>query len=251
MRRSSTKPPAPAGGFAAIAAGAAIHHCRLSYRCCPTCGPSANPGARIRVVVALVFMVLSKVATVYVPVVYGRIVDALAPKDETAVFVVPVALIVAYGAIRDRLRRVRRNPRRPVRLGPAARRAAAGAAHLPPSARRQPALSPRPPDRRPVAGHRPRRAGHAVGAAPRRVQRRADGAGTGDGHRHHLAHVRLALRRRHLPRGGRLCRLHRRSGRPPRPLPPDHERHRQRRLHQVAGQPDQLRNGQVFRQRGA
>ena len=67
----------------------------------PYLWPVGNPGARIRVVVALVFMVLSKVATVYVPVIYGRIIDALAPKDAAAAaFVVPVALIVAYGAIR-------------------------------------------------------------------------------------------------------------------------------------------------------
>ncbi len=66
----------------------------------PYMWPTQNPGARFRVVVALLFMVLSKIATVYVPVVYGRIVDGLAPKDETQVFVVPIALIVAYGAIR-------------------------------------------------------------------------------------------------------------------------------------------------------
>jgi ATP-binding cassette, subfamily B, heavy metal transporter len=66
----------------------------------PYMWPAENPGAHIRVVTALVFMVLSKVATVYVPVVYGRIVDSLAPKDEAVVFVVPIALIVAYGAIR-------------------------------------------------------------------------------------------------------------------------------------------------------
>jgi ATP-binding cassette, subfamily B, heavy metal transporter len=66
----------------------------------PYMWPAGNLGARIRVAVALVFMVLSKVATVYVPMVYGRIVDALAPKDDAVVFVVPIALIVAYGAIR-------------------------------------------------------------------------------------------------------------------------------------------------------
>jgi ABC-type transport system involved in Fe-S cluster assembly fused permease/ATPase subunit len=66
----------------------------------PYMWPVGNPVARIRVVIALVFMVLSKVATVYVPVVYGRIVDSFAPKDETAVFVIPVALILAYGAFR-------------------------------------------------------------------------------------------------------------------------------------------------------
>ncbi len=67
----------------------------------PYLWPVGNPGARVRVVIALVFMLLSKVATVYVPVIYGRIVDHLAPKDAAATaFVVPVALIVAYGAIR-------------------------------------------------------------------------------------------------------------------------------------------------------
>jgi ABC-type transport system involved in Fe-S cluster assembly fused permease/ATPase subunit len=66
----------------------------------PYLWPVGNPGARIRVAVALVFMVLSKVAAVYVPVIYGRIVDSLAPKDAAAAFIVPVALILAYGAIR-------------------------------------------------------------------------------------------------------------------------------------------------------
>jgi ATP-binding cassette, subfamily B, heavy metal transporter len=66
----------------------------------PYLWPAGNPGARIRVAVALVFMVLSKVATVYVPVIYGRIIDSLAPKDASVVFVIPVALILAYGAIR-------------------------------------------------------------------------------------------------------------------------------------------------------
>jgi ATP-binding cassette subfamily B protein len=67
----------------------------------PYLWPVGNPGARIRVVVALNFMLLSKIATVYVPVIYGRIIDALAPKDAAAVaFIVPVALILAYGAVR-------------------------------------------------------------------------------------------------------------------------------------------------------
>ncbi len=67
----------------------------------PYLWPTGNPGARIRVVTATVFMVLSKIATVYVPVIYGRIIDSLAPNDIVpAAFVVPVALILAYGAIR-------------------------------------------------------------------------------------------------------------------------------------------------------
>jgi ATP-binding cassette, subfamily B, heavy metal transporter len=67
----------------------------------PYLWPAGNPGARAPVVVALLFMVLSKVATVYVPVIYGHIVDRLAPKDAAAAaFVIPTALILAYGAFR-------------------------------------------------------------------------------------------------------------------------------------------------------
>ena len=67
----------------------------------PYLWPAGNTGARIRVATALLFMLASKLATVYVPVIYGRIIDALAPKDAAATaFVVPLALILAYGAIR-------------------------------------------------------------------------------------------------------------------------------------------------------
>jgi ATP-binding cassette, subfamily B, heavy metal transporter len=65
----------------------------------PYLWPVGNPGARIRVMIALVFMILSKIATVYVPIIYGRIIDTMTPADLVA-FVVPVALILAYGAIR-------------------------------------------------------------------------------------------------------------------------------------------------------
>src|ERR1700744_805852 len=97
MRRSS-HPPAPADLPPSLRVERSTMQTIVSLL--PYMWPVGNLGARIRVVVALVFMVLSKVATVYVPVVYGRIVDALAPKDDTAVFVVPVALVLAYGAIR-------------------------------------------------------------------------------------------------------------------------------------------------------
>ena len=59
----------------------------------------------------------------------------------------------------------------------------AGAADLPASARAQPALPPRPPDRRPVARDRARHRRHPVGAAARGVQRRADAARDAAGHR--------------------------------------------------------------------
>jgi ATP-binding cassette subfamily B protein len=66
----------------------------------PYLWPQGNPGARVRVVVALVFMLMSKGAMVYVPVLYGRAVDALAPKDGTGAAFLPLALIVAYGLTR-------------------------------------------------------------------------------------------------------------------------------------------------------
>jgi ATP-binding cassette subfamily B protein len=44
-------------------------------------------------------MLLAKVATVYVPIVYGRVIDRLAPAHAAA-FILPLALIVAYGLLR-------------------------------------------------------------------------------------------------------------------------------------------------------
>ena len=48
----------------------------------------------------MALLVLAKLATVYVPVVYGRLVDALAPKDGGAILYVPLALVLAYGGLR-------------------------------------------------------------------------------------------------------------------------------------------------------
>jgi ATP-binding cassette, subfamily B, heavy metal transporter len=98
MRRSS-HPPAPAELPASLQVQRSTMQTVISLL--PYLWPVGNPGARIRVMVAMAFMLLSKVATVYVPVIYGRIVDSLAPKDTAAAaFIVPVALILAYGAIR-------------------------------------------------------------------------------------------------------------------------------------------------------
>ena len=66
----------------------------------PYLWPEGNPGARVRVVIAMVFMLLSKVVTVYVPIIYGDVVDVLAPKDGRAMLAVPVALLIAYGLAR-------------------------------------------------------------------------------------------------------------------------------------------------------
>ncbi len=70
----------------------------------PYMWPRGETSVRVRVVIAGVFLVLAKLATVTVPVVYARAVDALAPSGPptgaTLVLVVPAALIVAYGLLR-------------------------------------------------------------------------------------------------------------------------------------------------------
>ena len=55
--------------------------------------------AKSRVVAALLLLAAAKVATVYVPVVYGRIVDQF-DAGAGAVVLLPVFLIVAFGALR-------------------------------------------------------------------------------------------------------------------------------------------------------
>ncbi len=96
MRRSSHS-PAPADQPPSVRVERSTFQTIVSLL--PYLWPIGNPGARVRVVIAVVFMILSKVATVYVPIIYGRIIDTMTPKDLIA-FVVPVALILAYGAIR-------------------------------------------------------------------------------------------------------------------------------------------------------
>ena len=58
-----------------------------------------GPEAKVRVVAALLLLAASKVATVYIPVIYGQIVDVLGSKQD-AVIVLPVALIVGFGLLR-------------------------------------------------------------------------------------------------------------------------------------------------------
>ncbi len=55
-----------------------------------------------RVFLALIFMILAKVATVQLPLFIGRIVKSLSlsPDDPVHLLVVPIALIIAYGAFR-------------------------------------------------------------------------------------------------------------------------------------------------------
>ena len=54
---------------------------------------------RGRVVLAIILLVLAKVANVYVPILYKQAIDILG-EDQTAIIVVPIALLIAYGILR-------------------------------------------------------------------------------------------------------------------------------------------------------
>ena len=64
----------------------------------PYLWPKGDTGAHVRVVTAVVLLILAKVATVYIPIVYSHAVDALSPKDHP--LTVPLGLIVAYAVLR-------------------------------------------------------------------------------------------------------------------------------------------------------
>jgi len=65
----------------------------------PYLWPKGNPAARLRVVTAVLFMILAKVAAVYVPILYGRTIDTLTRPEYLAV-TAPALLILAYGLAR-------------------------------------------------------------------------------------------------------------------------------------------------------
>lgn len=57
---------------------------------------------RARIVVALVFLVLAKLSSIGLPLLFKQIVDAL-DANRHALLLVPLALIAGYGALRLRL----------------------------------------------------------------------------------------------------------------------------------------------------
>ena len=64
----------------------------------PYLWPKGDRQAHVRVSLAAACLVLAKIATVYVPLVYSHAVDALSPKNSPAT--VPLALILGYGLLR-------------------------------------------------------------------------------------------------------------------------------------------------------
>lgn len=65
----------------------------------PYLWPAGEAGLKGRVIAAMLFLVLAKVANVVVPIFYKQAVDSLTSPD-SAVLVVPVALLLIYGATR-------------------------------------------------------------------------------------------------------------------------------------------------------
>jgi ATP-binding cassette subfamily B protein len=62
--------------------------------------PAHDIAGRARFVIAMGLLLLAKLATVYVPLVYARIIDALAPVAGTVPLALPVALVISYGMLR-------------------------------------------------------------------------------------------------------------------------------------------------------
>ena len=67
----------------------------------PYLWPKQRPDLRTRVVIAIICLVLAKLATVSIPFFFGRAVDALSGKDLAAIALyLPLSLIVSYGLAR-------------------------------------------------------------------------------------------------------------------------------------------------------
>ena len=78
------------------------HEWRAVRTLMPYLWPRGETETKIRVAIAIVLLVAAKIATVSVPALFGRAVDALDPAGISVgdIVVVPVALILGYGALR-------------------------------------------------------------------------------------------------------------------------------------------------------
>lgn len=74
---------------------------RVIQRVAPYLWPKGDTGARIRVVIAIMALVVAKLATVGTPILYMWAVDGLTDPSETPIWLLtPVALVIAYGGAR-------------------------------------------------------------------------------------------------------------------------------------------------------
>ena len=206
---------------------------------------------RVRVVLAVAFLVAGKLAQ------HHRAASSTSTRStpwrrSQAVVAVPVALIIAYGVARVMSQGF--NELRNAVFAKVSQRAvrAAVAVGVPPHPCAVAALSSGAAHRRAGARRRARHRRHRVPAVVHAVQRRADdvrdprssarscgGSTTGPSPPSRLTTI-VALHRLHLL-GDRLAGA----------LSPRDERAQQRGQHQGGRQPAQLRDGQIFRQRGA
>ncbi len=144
-----------------------------------------------------------------------------------------------------------RNPRCGVRAGVAAGDPQPRPRSLRPSPCALAALPSRAPDRRPEPRHRARHLGHGVPDPLHDLQHPADPARDHPGRRHPVEPLRLALLGGDP---GRHRRLHRVLGRAvgvAHKIRAPHERRRHRGQRQGGRQPAELRDREIFRQRGA
>ncbi|MDE8345833.1 MAG: ABC transporter ATP-binding protein/permease [Acidocella sp.] len=66
----------------------------------PYLWPKREPALRARLVLASIAMLLAKVATVYVPILYSHAVDQLSQHKAAGPLLVPAAIIIAYAGVR-------------------------------------------------------------------------------------------------------------------------------------------------------
>ncbi len=66
----------------------------------PYLWPKNEPVLRLRLILASIAMLIAKIATVYVPILYSHAVDRLAHKPADDMIIVPAAIIVAYAGVR-------------------------------------------------------------------------------------------------------------------------------------------------------
>lgn len=66
----------------------------------PYLWPHGQWEMKIRVLIAVVLLIAAKVATVYIPLVFGKVVDILGQPPEATIIAVPLALLIGYGLLR-------------------------------------------------------------------------------------------------------------------------------------------------------
>ncbi len=97
---NTTDPATAPQAEQAVKAAESASGWRTLGRLLPYLWPRNQPGMRLRVVAAMVFLVAAKVAIIYVPIFYKDAIDVLAPADVGAAVALPLGLILAYGAAR-------------------------------------------------------------------------------------------------------------------------------------------------------